>query len=191
MGKVAIISKNIELVRFIELELSRWGVAFDVLDRLSLVSDEYDFCVVDTDTAGKEAIPLTQIETLFVSAPVSLLEISRVCMQKASAARVLGDTDTCNSDTVYVEDESSGIVRLCNMQIKLTGAEFDLLVALCEAKGRPVSREALMKLFGAQRGNIADVYVCSLRKKLETATSKKVIITERALGYRTVLKLVK
>ena len=191
MGKVAIISKNIELVRFIELELSHWGVAFDVLDRLSLVSDEYDFCVVDTDTAGKEAMASAQIETLFVSAPVRLLELSRVCIQKAGASRVIGGQDTYNTDTVYVENKELGIVRLCNVQIKLTGAEFDLLVALCEAKGHPVSREALMKLFGAQRGNIADVYVCSLRKKLETATSKKVIITERALGYRTVLKLVK
>ena len=45
-----------------------------------------------------------------------------------------------------------------------------------------------MELLEASDGNISDVYICRLRKKLEGNTKQRLIFTDRGEGYRTVLR---
>ena len=59
------------------------------------------------------------------------------------------------------------------------------------ANGEIISRERIMGLLGADDGNISDVYICHLRKKLDEKLGRKLIITERGKGYRTNLRLSK
>ena len=191
MGKVAIISKNKELIRFVELELGIYGYGFELLDRVPSIPDAYDFCIVDTDTADVIPTEESDMEIMCVCAPVSLSELDAFCAHKTGAPQMRHGQSASAADAVYVEDERTCTVRLCNTQIKLTRAEYELLITLCEAKGKAVSREQIRALFGTPSGNIADVYICSLRKKLERATSQKVIFTERSRGYRTKLRLVR
>jgi len=72
--------------------------------------------------------------------------------------------------------------------IAVTGAEFDLLQALCERSGRVLSREQLLDLTqgraaGSQERSI-DVLISRLRRKLERdAHNPEIIKTVRSGGY--------
>lgn len=76
--------------------------------------------------------------------------------------------------------------------LSLTPAEFRLLVALVEAHGRVLSRQALLDaLYGPSQGDAlertVDVHIGRLRDKLgEDASSPRYIATVRSAGYRAV-----
>jgi len=76
--------------------------------------------------------------------------------------------------------------------IPVTPAEFRLLVALVQARGRVLSRQALLdSLYGAAQGEAlertVDVHIGRLRDKLgEDAGSPRYIATVRGAGYRAV-----
>ncbi len=81
-------------------------------------------------------------------------------------------------------------VRRGRDRIALTAAEFRLLVAVVEARGRVLSREFLLDtLYGAGEGEAldrtVDVYVGRLREKLgDHAEHPRYIATVRGAGYR-------
>ena len=78
-----------------------------------------------------------------------------------------------------------------NCYLKLTPCEFLVLETLCDARGQIVPREKLAALLGADSGNLVDVYVCHLRRKLERPLNKKLIFSKRGLGYITTLRMEK
>ena len=71
--------------------------------------------------------------------------------------------------------------------VELTGAEFDLLVALCDNAGRVIARERLIELSRARLGDSSDrsvdVLVSRLRRKLSGAGHDAPILTVRGVGY--------
>ncbi|GAO39191.1 putative two-component response regulator [Sphingomonas changbaiensis NBRC 104936] len=71
--------------------------------------------------------------------------------------------------------------------VELTGAEFDLLVALCDNAGRVIARERLIELSRARLGDSSDrsidVLVSRLRRKLSGAGGEAPILTVRGIGY--------
>jgi len=71
--------------------------------------------------------------------------------------------------------------------IELTGAEFDLLVALCDHAGRVIARERLIELSRTRLGDSSDrsvdVLVSRLRRKLSNGGKAAPIITVRGVGY--------
>ncbi|HKC19504.1 MAG TPA: response regulator transcription factor [Candidatus Dormibacteraeota bacterium] len=83
-------------------------------------------------------------------------------------------------------------VRRQNKTVPLTPAEFRLLVALVQARGRVLTRQALLdSLYGASQGDALertiDVHIGRLRDKLgEPAIAPRYIATVRGIGYRAV-----
>jgi len=71
--------------------------------------------------------------------------------------------------------------------VELTGAEFDLLVSLCDHSGRVIARERLIELSRTRLGDSSDrsvdVLVSRLRRKLSSAGNKAPIVTIRGVGY--------
>lgn len=71
--------------------------------------------------------------------------------------------------------------------VELTGAEFDLLVSLCDHAGRVIARERLIELSRMRLGDASDrsvdVLVSRLRRKLSDAHGKAPIVTVRGVGY--------
>ncbi|WP_333571816.1 response regulator transcription factor [Sphingomonas sp.] len=71
--------------------------------------------------------------------------------------------------------------------VDLTGAEFDLLVTLCDHSGRVISRERLIELSRTRLGDSSDrsidVLVSRLRRKLSDAGHQAPIVTVRGIGY--------
>lgn len=71
--------------------------------------------------------------------------------------------------------------------VDLTGAEFDLLVTLCDHSGRVIARERLIELSRTRLGDSSDrsidVLVSRLRRKLSSAGNAAPIVTVRGVGY--------
>jgi len=83
-------------------------------------------------------------------------------------------------------DHARHTVRWADRPVRLTAKEFALLVALLEARGRVLSRQALLEeVWGysyAEGTRTVDVHVRRLREKIpELAPS---ILTVKTLGYR-------
>ena len=88
-------------------------------------------------------------------------------------------------------DWGKRLVALQRRPIELTAKEFDLLKALIDAKGRVLSREALLdKVWGYDRAmeietRTVDLHVSQLRKKLKAVADR--LITLKGVGYRFIL----
>jgi DNA-binding response OmpR family regulator len=81
-------------------------------------------------------------------------------------------------------------VRRQGSDLELTQAEFRLLAALVRARGRVLTRQALLdSLYGSAQGDAmertVDVHIGRLREKLgEDAVRPRYIVTVRGAGYR-------
>lgn len=200
---VAVVSENGALCRFLELELSNLGA--DVFCARSAEELAARFSLIFTDIcgiAGSKALygcPVVFIGSslggeaeneYFLEYPTPIDGIREAYFTLSGLG---GNTVTASSDngqtTVYVLDEKSGRLLLDGCNITVSKKEYAVLSLLCSADGADVGREQIMSAVGTHNGNIADVYICRLRKKLEAPNGKRLIFTERGKGYRTDLRL--
>ena len=80
-------------------------------------------------------------------------------------------------------DGEDGRIRLPDGEsIRLSPKEYAVFRLLAEHRGTPVSRKQISEAIGESTANKVDVYVCMLRKKLETADTR-LIKTIRGKGY--------
>jgi two-component system, OmpR family, response regulator len=85
-----------------------------------------------------------------------------------------------------VVDEEARTVLRNGRTLDLTRTEFDLLVALGSKPGRVMSKTQLLTTvwgFSEYDPNLVEVHVSSLRKKLESDHSPRLIQTVRGVGY--------
>ena len=68
-------------------------------------------------------------------------------------------------------------------KISLSENEHKVLKLLCDNRGEIVEREQIYSLLGAEEGNMGDVYICHLRKKIDNKLGLKLIYTIRGKGY--------
>lgn len=84
-------------------------------------------------------------------------------------------------------DKESRRVWRGSKEVSLTPTEFDLLLLLIDAKGKPRSREEisseLWDLRDSAFSNVVDVHVSNLRKKIDDERDKRIIRTVRGMGY--------
>ena len=203
MANIAILSANPRLARFYELELLSGSYSVNVFTDASDIYG-YDAVFWDIDTihnyrAEGEAV-VVKISKTFegISAeepfrlpwPTDIRDIRKLCTGIFTGALPTNKEDSTKLyDKIYVVDRKSFTVMLAKTQIKLSKSEFAILEALCSASGKTVTRREIMKILDAEDGNISDVYICHLRKKLELPSGKRLIFTERGQGYKTFLKM--
>ncbi|HMO73823.1 MAG TPA: response regulator transcription factor [Sphingopyxis sp.] len=72
-------------------------------------------------------------------------------------------------------------------RVELSGAEYDLLLALLEHPQRVIGREPLLEMSRSRLGNASDrtidVHICRLRRKLGDEEARAIIRTVRGVGY--------
>lgn len=68
-------------------------------------------------------------------------------------------------------------------EISLSDNEYKVLSVLCENRGTIVERECIYSILGAEKGNMGDVYICHLRKKIDNRLGLKLIYTIHGKGY--------
>ncbi len=205
MPRALIATANNELARFFELELETCGYASYTVSDLSALTQKYDLLILDIDTVSDIeteeyaccAVRVSSnITTLpdggkLLSWPASITDIRRACAAEGSCSgEQTVKVEQVSTNTVYVVDKDSLTVSVGNRYVRLSRTEFVILQTLCGANGETVSRRRIMELLGADSGNISDVYVCHLRKKLEGDLGKRLIFTQRGEGYRTSLKMI-
>ncbi len=209
MSRAAIISTNKNVGRFFELELFMLGHTSDIYKNLSSVPRNiYDIVIIDAETVKLWENNIFDCTVALVSNqedelmgdiiclpwPTPIENIRELFTDKLNTAHIQKNTsniqntfDVCN--LIYVIDRERCMIEFGNRYIKLSRNEFLLLHTLCTAVGNVVSREEIMNILGAKNGNMADVYICNIRKKLEGNGTARVIFTERGSGYRTILRM--
>ena len=203
MGTVnlAIVSKRRELIRFFELEALNCGFEVSSFDKIPLELSCFDLLIIDTAVTlraptifegrvifitDEESSTPDGAECLSYPIPVDTLRYVYEQMlygERAVERTVIRDE---KDDRIFFYRDHNDTVGYKGRSITLSDHEMTILTRLCECSGEPVSREELNALLGASGGNIADVYVCRLRKKLEDTDGRRVIFTVRSKGYKIV-----
>lgn len=130
----------------------------------------------------------------YVSKPFDLRELLarvRSVLRRASkrdAAEASSGARRFRFEGWLLEPDRRRLQDVAGAQVELTSGEFELLLALVEAKGRVCSRDQLIeRLHGRQAGpfdRVIDVQVGRLRQKIERdAARPRLIRTVRGAGY--------
>lgn len=203
MGTVnlAIVSKRRELIRFFELEALNCGFEVSSFDKSPAELSCFDLLIIDTAVTLR-APTIFEGRVIFItdeenstpdgaeclSYPIPIDTLRYVYEQMLYGERAVERTVIRDEkdDRIFFYRDHNDTVGYKGRSITLSDHEMTILTRLCECSGEPVSREELNALLGASGGNIADVYVCRLRKKLEDTDGRRVIFTVRSKGYKIV-----
>ena len=196
-NRVAIISKNQTLIRFFQLEATFCGCSVQIFAEPPATMNEFDRVVLDV-AAGYCAAedPACQIAAVLTEArekpplpvncvwewPVSVEE-AHIFFEGYTAIRE-EETPREESPAIYVLSEEQRQILYRNRTIELPPHAWRVLTCLGENAGSTVPREILDEEIGEERGNMTDVYIHHLRKRLEEPYGIRVISTVRGVGYR-------
>ena len=203
MGTVnlAIVSKRRELIRFFELEALNCGFEVSSFDKMPAELSCFDLLIVDTAitrqppavfegrilfVTDEENSTPDGVKCLAYPMPIDTLRCTYEQMLYGERVVERAISRDNEDDRIFFYREFDNTVGYHGRSITLSDHEMTILTRLCECSGEPVSREELNALLGASGGNIADVYVCRLRKKLEDTDGRRVIFTVRSKGYKIV-----
>ena len=176
MHRFCIISKDPLFARQLQLMLSEYGAASFVVEeseRLPAAS----FYLADLDTVSipeTGGVPLLCLAWNQTKPEGDFLWLDRPFRPARLAAAVgLGQAE--EKSTAFPFPFAPRKSVLCESgEVKLSETEFKLYLCLYEAKGEPVSKEALHKAVWNGEGDdgIVVVYIHYLRNKLETAGTR-------------------
>lgn len=127
----------------------------------------------------------------YVAKPFGLAELlARVRAALRRAAMVTRPKETHRFGDIEV-DEGTREVRRRGQHVELTATEFDVVLALLEARGRVLSREQILEqIYGPGHHGTArtiDNFLMQLRNKLEEEPqAPRHLVTVRGVGYRLV-----
>ena len=197
--RIAVISKRQRVLDFFRLEAESCYCTVTVGNRIPSDTSEYDLLIIDDD--GSYVMTDVPSETYrIISEDKELTQKSFYWPVSVARVREIFEGVVCEPEnkshgesnfTLYLLDGKERAVVYKNQKIDLTDSEQMVLYRLIEADGTPVSREELLSLFDTSDGNIADVYICHLRRKLEAPFGMKIIRTVRGKGYALSVKTVK
>ena len=194
--KIAVISKRRNVSDFFRLEADNCSCLVSVMSVMPHTPEEYDVVIVDTE--GGYTIPQVGNIYRIISDgeesddntffwPVAVESVRRIFEGYiAEAAATVMERDS--SALCLIGEREKAVIHK-EHTIPLTESEYKVLMRLGEADGQPVSREELRAVLGAEDGNITDVYICHLRRKLEVPFGTRIIETVRLRGYRLTVKI--
>ncbi len=160
----------------------------ELLTRLRRESNAYVIMLTARTEETDKIIGLSVGADDYVTKPFSPREL--VARVKAALRRLQTPIDASPAGTVLAFkhvriDAAARTVSVDDRPVELTAAEFDLLHALAENRGRVLSREQLLeKLWGGEyfgEMRVVDVHVGHIRQKLGR---EDFIATVRGVGYR-------
>lgn len=160
---------------------------FGVLDRLRRGGDATPVLVLTArDAVGDRIAGLDKGADDYLVKPFQfdeLLARLRALVRRAthaSSTSVIGVADL-EIDTV------AKVARRGGVEIVLSAREYAILECLALRKGRVVSRETLLETVydgeDMPESNVLEVFIASLRRKLDRDHDAKLIQTRRGLGY--------
>lgn len=202
--RIAVISSDHDVALFFELEAMACGCSVRVFSSPPQELSEFDFVVLDL-TAGycfaeegscqiaavcKDGCKTQHLSFDYVwEWPVSVQTVREAYEDTVASNEVLVASSSQNN-TIYFLSDSTYTVVYRNQTISLTQSEWLVLDLLAKAGGQIVDRAEISDLFAGTKGNLADVHICHLRKKLEAPFGIRLIETVRGNGYTLKAKIV-
>lgn len=194
--KIIIISSVDRIREFFKLEALNFSYSVDCFERFEKIHQDissYDLSIIDIDTVSKaplnnakKAITLSQFDKKAdIFYPIRISELRSLYKNL-----LLNDTVTENassaqaSPNIIFYKKEKNLISYLGKKYILSDSEYKVLSLLCKSSKKEVSRKELDLIFDAEKGNISDVYICKLRKKLEEPFGKKIIATIRGKGYK-------
>ena len=194
--RIAVISSAREISMFFELEAMACGCPVQVFSAPPQELSDFDLVILDT-SAG---ICFSQNESCKIAALcIGTKKIDRDCFDylwewplsietvreayEGTFAIKEESTKVNQEASLYFLSDSEDAVIYRNQTISLTHSEWLVLRLLADREKTPVSRTEISDLFEGTQGNIADVHICHLRKKLENPFGIRLIETVRGKGY--------
>ncbi len=80
-------------------------------------------------------------------------------------------------------DKESVTALYGEMKFPLSEYEYKVLSLLCDKRGQVVTRDEIARALNFDSGNMGDVYICHLRKKIDNTLGIRLITTVRGKGY--------
>jgi len=175
--------------RMLAYELTRAG--FAVADN----GDSPDCALVDLDSAALPVgLPIVAYTRGNAPAPADLPVLRRpfaieTLLEALAQLERLEETEQAPAGGLHLDNAAHTVSR-AGVRLKLMPAEYAVLRCLLEANGEPVPRQTLIAALPSgtsPSSNLAEVVVCTLRRKLEASFGIRPIRTVRGIGYRYTL----
>ena len=206
MSKIAkVISNDARFARMLEISLNSIGI--EVADNSTELGEaELSYVIADLDASGenelleysqsavligfsrkdrKEILDKASLCEEFFRRPflmrdfLSIFEISKPIIPERSYTK----KETAKKPNCLNVLELDKAAVWGNQVIPLSENEYKILSLLCDNRYKIVERERIYAVLGAEDGNMGDVYICHLRKKIDNMLGLKLIYTIRGKGY--------
>lgn len=168
------------------------GDGFELARELQLVSDAGIIFVTHRDADVDRIVGLELAGDHYVGKPVDLRDLlarARSLLRRRNIER-----DTARRNIVatfgpfYMDLRRRELATINGEPIRLTRGEFDLLAALVESDGYPLTRDYLIEVVSNRYTSVdarsVDALIARLRKKLGDAGKTGIIVTVSKTGYK-------
>ncbi len=199
MEKIAIVTTDKKLAELCEAECMLCGYSVEVFMSAQALHSSFTRYLWDIDTvpdmakmSEKNTIRMSRKADVFedeknIRIPPSLKKL-RQSINSFSKAEPTYEYDVHKA--LVLKNRKTRTISFGDRFADLSEYELKVLEYLCKNRSKPVKREEINSILGAEKGNISDVYVCHLRKKLEDLCGNRMISTVRSKGYMITIDLV-
>lgn len=196
MNDIAILCKDVRFCRMLELELGALGYSIVCNPR----GGSFRLWIADLDTV---TLPANHSERVYlgITRTIAPSEEDHASGCLKLFLRPLSIDQLCKEVSALLSPDQSPArplplaaprlqrtplgYELDGEPLSLTATEEQILTALYNRRGEIVSRTELCALLENETNEkLADVYICLLRRKLESGGSPRLIFTVRGIGYR-------
>lgn len=197
--RLIIYSSDAIFSRMLEVEFSMQGLSVlvsdhpggDLFSSIALLDldsaqpplpDSYDRMIGFTRGQSMADEDTRRACSMILRRPFEMQLLRREILEKSDFKEL---SDGRREPKIFLHQDGHAI-RVNGREVRLTPKEFLVAEYLFNHRTAVVSRRELTEVIGESETNKTDVYVCLLRKKLDTVCSMKVIETVRGQGYRMV-----
>lgn len=153
----------------------------DIRTLIATSTSSIKLAIINSDTDSRTMPEFNA----FLQFPFLIKELRKIILSGFDRGVSNNTKDPDALDKCFIADKKRHGVVFKSSYISLSEYEFKLLELLCQNTSSCVTREEINSLFETNDGNIADVYICHLRNKLEVPFGIKIIYTLRKKGYMT------
>ncbi len=192
MKKIAIITADKQLSKLCELECRLNGYNVETYTSAQSLRKSFMRYLWDIDTVP-EISKMQEKNTILMSRKEDFFEDEQRIRIPPSLEKLRYLINNYSTNEFPLEQNTATVLVLIDRKTRtisygdkytdLSAYEFKVLEHLCSNHSKPVKREELNSILGAENGNISDVYIYHLRKKLEMLCGSRMISTVRNQGY--------
>lgn len=168
------------------------GDGFDLARELQTFSDAGIIFVTHRDADIDRIVGLELAGDHYVSKPVDLRDLLARARSLLRRRQIERNTARRNTTATFgpfhIDRLRRELATINGDPIRLTRGEFDLLAALVESEGRPLTRDYLIEVISNRFTDVdarsVDALIARLRKKLSDAGASGLIVTVSGIGYK-------